>query len=321
VVANGINNDMATSPLYELSLFSGAGGGLLASKWLLGWRTVAYVEQEPYPVKVLKARIRDGYLDDAPIWDDVRTFRRDNPECGEFIERLAGLDNLVISGGFPCQPFSAAGKQLGEADERNMWPETARIIREIRPRFVFLENVAAIISSGYFGRILGDLAESGYDCRYDCLPASAVGANHQRDRVWIVGWNVADAARGGLGRQGEGHKNSRLGLAGSGEGQLGGEAGGDVADTKQQGLQGTARTWMEKTKEPAAPSWWQTQPSLGRVADGLADWLDLVEAPTTRQAQRMARALWEAELKALGNGQVPLAAAVAWRVLSARIAL
>lgn len=169
----------------ELSLFSGAGGGLLASI-LLGFRTVCYVEYDAYCQRVIQARIREGFLHDAPIWDDVRTFDG---------RPWAGLVD-VITAGFPCQPFSSAGHRRGADDPRNMWPSTARIIREVGPRLVFLENVPAllgpvrrngrIIRPSYFGDILSDLAESGYDVRWSCLSAAEVGAPHGRNRVWVL---------------------------------------------------------------------------------------------------------------------------------------
>src|SRR5579859_4158515 len=147
----------------ELALYAGGGGGLLASR-LLGWRTVCYVERDPYCVQVIKARIKDGWLDDAPIWDNARTFGG---------RRWRGLVD-VVSGGFPCQPFSGAGNRLADRDPRNLWPATLRIIRAVRPEWCFLENVSRLITYPYFGRILGDLAESGFDCAWECLPASAV---------------------------------------------------------------------------------------------------------------------------------------------------
>ena len=167
----------------ELALFAGGGGGLLASKWILGWRTICYVEKETYCVEIIKARIQDGLLDDAPIWDDARTFDG---------RPWVGLVD-VISAGFPCQPFSGAGLQLADRDERNGWPDTIRIIGEVEPEWVILENVTGLLSKshGYFGQILRDLAESGYDARWDCIPASAIGANHQRDRVWIVAHSIS----------------------------------------------------------------------------------------------------------------------------------
>ena len=163
----------------ELSLFSGAGGGLLGSK-LLGWRSVGYVEINEYCQKVLKARIDDGILDKAPIFTDVREFIKSG--CAR--EYRGFVD--VVTAGFPCQPFSVAGKQKGEDDERNMWPETLAVLRAVRPRFAFLENVPGLLAHEYIRRIFGDLAESGFNARWRVLSAAEVGAPHKRDRVWIV---------------------------------------------------------------------------------------------------------------------------------------
>lgn len=176
----------------ELALFAGAGGGLLATKHLLGFTTVCYVEIEPYCIEVIKARIRDGYLDNAPIWDDVRTFNG---------EPWRGCVD-IITAGFPCQPFSTAGKRNGANDGRNLWPDTVRVIREVRPGWVLLENVPGLLSSmddaatlphSYFGAILADLAQSGYNARWRVLSAAEVGAPHKRDRVFVVAH--ADVAR------------------------------------------------------------------------------------------------------------------------------
>ncbi len=178
----------------ELALFAGIGGGLLGTR-LLGWRTVCAVEIEPYAREVLLRRQRDGVLSMFPMWDDVRTFRMDNPECGEFVAALREVPNLVVTGGFPCQPFSTAGERCGEDDPRNLWPECIRIIREVGPRYCLLENVAALRSpnrketppeAAYFGRVVSDLADSGFRVRYDCISAADVGANHKRNRVWIL---------------------------------------------------------------------------------------------------------------------------------------
>lgn len=121
--------------LTHISLFSGGGGELIASQWLHGWRTVCYVEYHQPAAENIIRRIREGFLDDAPVWDDVRTFNG---------RAWRGVD--IVTGGFPCQPFSVAGKQLGIADPRNMWPDTIRCIREIRPRYVLLENVPGLKS-------------------------------------------------------------------------------------------------------------------------------------------------------------------------------
>jgi DNA (cytosine-5)-methyltransferase 1 len=165
--------------LRELSLFTGAGGGVLASK-LLGWEKVGYVEKEDYCRDVLRARIAGGILDDAPVLEDVRDI--DGNDWQGKVD--------IVSAGFPCQPFSLAGQRKGAADDRNMWPDTVRIIRQIRPRFAFLENVPGLLSGshGYFGTVLGDLAESGYDAVWDCIQASAVGAPHRRNRLWILAY-------------------------------------------------------------------------------------------------------------------------------------
>jgi len=184
---------MATHPggLRELSLFSGAGGGLLATQHLLGWRAVCYVERDPYCVDVLKQRMADGLLHDAPIWDDCRTF--DGKPWRGLVD--------VISAGFPCQPFSVAGASKADADDRNGWPWVARIVREVGPRYVFLENVPGLLaaSHGYFGTVLGDLAESGYDVRWACLSAAQCGAPHLRKRLWVRAClRVPDASGDGV---------------------------------------------------------------------------------------------------------------------------
>ena len=159
----------------ELALFAGAGGGILGGH-LLGWRTVCAVEIEPYPASVLLARQNDGILPPFPVWDNVCTF--DGRPWRGIVD--------VVSGGFPCQDISLAGKGAGITGERSgLWSEMARIIGEVRPRFVFVENSPALITRG-LGTVLGDLAALGYDCRWTVLGAADVGAPHQRDRLWIV---------------------------------------------------------------------------------------------------------------------------------------
>jgi len=175
----------------ELSLFSGAGGGLLGTHHLLGWETVGYVEIEDYCQRVIKQRIADGLLPEAPIFSDIRAFISEG-----YAASYTGMVD-VITGGFPCQPFSVAGKQAGENDPRNMWPQTIEAIRIVRPRYAFLENVPGLLTTRYFGRILGDLAESGFDARWKVISAAEVGAPHKRDRLWIL----ADSKCGGCGTE------------------------------------------------------------------------------------------------------------------------
>ncbi|EPT3124242.1 DNA cytosine methyltransferase [Pseudomonas aeruginosa] len=159
----------------ELALFSGAGGGILGGH-LLGWRTVCAVEFEPYAASVLAARQNDGILPPFPIWDDVRTF--DGRPWRGLVD--------VVSGGFPCQDISAAGNGAGIDGERSgLWREMARIVGEVRPRFVFVENSPLLVRRG-LAVVLGDLTELGYDARWCVMGAADVGAPHQRDRIWIV---------------------------------------------------------------------------------------------------------------------------------------
>jgi DNA (cytosine-5)-methyltransferase 1 len=149
---------------------------------LLGFTCIGYIEIEEYCQKVIRQRQEDGFLDRAPIFGDIRAFNDQG-----YAEQYKGMADL-ITGGFPCQPFSVAGKRQGEMDGRNMWPATIDTIRIIRPRYIFLENVPGLLVSGYFGTILGDLAESGYDARWKVLSAAEVGARHLRKRLWILAY-------------------------------------------------------------------------------------------------------------------------------------
>jgi len=159
----------------ELALFAGVGGGILAGH-LLGWRTVAAVEIEDYPRRVLLQRQADGLLPRFPIWDDVCTFDG-KPWRGKV---------QVISGGFPCQDISIAGNGDGLDGERSgMWREMARIIGEVRPQFAFVENSPMLVTRG-LERVLADLTAMGYDSRWGVVSAADIGANHQRRRIWIV---------------------------------------------------------------------------------------------------------------------------------------
>ncbi|MBO5781043.1 MAG: DNA cytosine methyltransferase [Opitutales bacterium] len=159
----------------ELHLFAGAGGGILGGQ-LLGHTCVCAVEIEPYCREVLLQRQRDGMLPKFPIWDDVKTF--DGRDWRGKID--------VICGGFPCQDISCAGKGAGLAGARSgLWSEFARIIGEVRPRYAFVENSPMLTRRG-LGRVLGDLAEMGYDAEWAVLSAADVGAPHLRKRIWIL---------------------------------------------------------------------------------------------------------------------------------------
>lgn len=233
----------------ELALFAGAGGGILGGK-LLGWRTVCAVEIDTYCRSVLLARQRDGILDPFPIWDDVRTF--DGRRWARHVD--------VVSGGFPCQDISAAGKGAGIDGERSgLWLEMARIIREVRPRFVFLENSPMLTSRG-LGRVLGDLAAMGFDARWGVLGAADFDAPHQRDRIWIVAY-----ADSGLLRA-----------------PRTGEAEGESADVHKHGIVEAGRMG----------SWWQIQPEPCSVVYGVAGVVDELRPLGNGQVPCVAASAW-----------------------------
>ena len=161
--------------LNELALFAGAGGGILGGH-LLGWRTVCAVEWEAYPASVLVQRQNDGQLPAFPVWDDVQTF--DGRAWRGRVD--------VVSGGFPCQDISCAGKGEGiEGERSSMWKHMARIIGEIRPRYAYVENSPMLVGRGLTA-VLSDLAEMGYDAKWGIMGAHHVAAPHKRDRIWIV---------------------------------------------------------------------------------------------------------------------------------------
>jgi DNA (cytosine-5)-methyltransferase 1 len=159
----------------HLDLFSGIGGFSIAAE-SIGFKTIGFSEIDPYASAILRK-----HWPEVTNYGDVRTITKD---------AIASVD--LITGGFPCQPFSVAGKKLGDSDARFLWPELVRILSEIRPTFALFENVSnllAIDGGRTFNRILSDISSLGYDCIWNLVPASAVGANHQRDRVWIVAYS------------------------------------------------------------------------------------------------------------------------------------
>ena len=158
-----------TRPTF-LSLFAGIGGLDLGLE-RAGWSCVGQVEIDPYCQRVLAE-----HWPSVPRWGDIKELHPDE---------LPRAD--LVCAGFPCQPVSVAGRGLAQADERWLWPHVARLVRHLGPRWVLLENVPGLLGRG-MGDVLGDLAACGYDSEWDCVPASAVGAPHQRDRVWIVAY-------------------------------------------------------------------------------------------------------------------------------------
>ena len=266
-----------------IDTFSGIGGFSYAAETLVtGFKTVAFVECEPFCQKVLKK-----HWPDVPIYEDIKSYRPE-PYSAE-----------VICGGFPCQSISNAGKREGitETSQSGLWYELYRVICLLQPRYVVLENVSAILSNG-LGIVLGNLAEAGYCCEYACIPASYVGACHQRDRWWLVAYSEGDFCNDGKFKNSkakrEKHRQSR---------------GSDriLANPMFKGLQGLrGESELQESSKEREISWrnggitleqnWKrylSKPVLCRGNDGLPSWVD--------RAKR---------LKALGNSIVPQVAAI-----------
>jgi len=169
---------MAICPNYRvLDLFSGYGGFALGLRLAgLDATTVCYVEWDKWCQQIIQRRQRDGLLDDAPIWDDIKSF--DGRPWRGCVD--------LISAGFPCQPHSNAGLRKGADDDRNLWPDTLRIIGEVGPSLVVLENVPGILTNGYGGTVVGQLSQLRYQCRFAVISAAEAGAPHLRKRWWLV---------------------------------------------------------------------------------------------------------------------------------------
>jgi DNA (cytosine-5)-methyltransferase 1 len=288
----------------ELALFAGAGGGILGGH-LLGWRTVCAVEWEEYPASVLCARQNDGFLPPFPIWDDVQTFDG---------KPWAGIVD-VVSGGFPCQDISVAGGGDGLDGERSgMWREMARIIGEVRPKYCFVENSPMLTSRG-LGTVLRDLAQLGFNAEWGVLGADEVGANHKRKRIWIVAHSNSNSNFWAESKS-NGIQNQTKGITGSQHSSTWQSSGTSSLlrkDTLQRheesNLAHSSCKDVERQCKPfrvqearnsiGSASWWEIEPNVDRVANGVAARVD--------------------RLKAIGNGQVPLCAATAWRLLNERI--
>jgi DNA (cytosine-5)-methyltransferase 1 len=293
--------------LQLLDTFSGIGGFSYAAERIVGgFETVAFVEREPYCQRIL-----GKHWPNVPIYGDITTF---NP-------RPHSAD--VICGGFPCQDISTAGKQAGikEGTRSGLFYELIRVIRLVQPRYVVLENVAAILTNG-LDTVLGELAKAGFDAEWACIPASAVGACHQRDRWWLVAYsNRWDGQSGQVARSAIHEQAARQGAdgdAGSAD-EVGGDAanaqsGGDIrqdqytgqpfqpqcmgepgmlniANTSSQRLERQEPAWRSSARQ-LCPDWggYISKPVLCRGDDGLSNRVD--------------------RLKALGNAVVPHVAAI-----------
>lgn len=265
--------------LTHLSCFSGIGGIDLAAEWA-GFQTVGQVEKEDYPFRILCK-----HWPDVPKWRDIKNV------SGNEIKSICG-NVTVLSGGFPCQPHSNAGKRKGASDERNLWPELRRVISELKPRWFLGENVPGLLSSdsgGFFAEVLRELAEMGYNVGWCSYEAARVGAPHRRERVFIVAYSN-DSGRL-HGQTQEFSTKTREYALSKPESSC-----EDVAESYevnvQRGFPGitNSQEWKEQNKGPFGSCGdgfrrWSTEPGLGRVASRLPGDVD--------------------RLKALGNAVVP----------------
>ena len=221
-----------------LALFAGVGGLDLGINLLIpSSRTVCFIERDAYAASVLRAKMEEGRLHKAPIWSDVTTF-----DGRPFVETVD-----YISAGFPCQPWSVAGHQNGTDDERWLWDDIKRIICEVRPRFIFLENVPGLIMGG-LDPILRDLAQIGFNAEWGMLKASSVGARHTRKRFFLFGY-VQHSSSFGRAQLIFSQKPSELGFISGGPDQ----------------------EWRRS-------KWWLSEPAVGRVVDGVANRMDRIRA-------------------------------------------
>ena len=274
-----------------LDLFAGIGGFSLGLERTDGFETVAFCEQDEKAQLVLKK-----HWPDVPMYGDIRTLT---------VERLQadGIVPTVITGGFPCQDISGAGKGVGIIGERSsLWSEMFRLIRDVRPAWAIIENVSALRSKG-LTLVLQNLCEIGYCAEWHCIPASAVGAPHQRDRIWIVAYPLQqhETKRGERPNvTGQGVEGGALSAGSQGDAQwerslrvAGNSSGDGVADTNsgesQDGGISVGVGRLVVTEEHIAfaqeTSQWKTQPSIPRVVDGFPGRVD--------------------RLKQLGNAVVP----------------
>ena len=265
----------------ELDLFSGVGGFALGLEWA-GMKTIAMCEIEEFCRKVLRK-----HWSDVPIAKDIRNLKYEKGILYEDEIPIYAGPIDIVAGGFPCQPFSVAGKRRGQEDDRDLWPEMFRVIQEVRPRWVIGENVAGFVNMG-LDRTLSDLEGMEYETQTFIIPACAIGAPHRRDRTWIIAHTTGNSRNNGLSIRPAAQKVSQERFDG---------ICSDVAHSNNPGLergQETRGNGSNRTKPANKYAWgrywggsqhWTVEPDVGRVAHGVPQRVD--------------------RLKGLGNAVVP----------------
>jgi DNA (cytosine-5)-methyltransferase 1 len=333
--------------LNGLALCAGVGGLERGIESVLPqYRTICYVEGETYPAAVLASKMEAGQIPKAPIWSNVRTFDG-KPWRGKV---------SFISGGFPCQPYSSAGKQRAEKDPRDLWPDFARIIGEVRPKIIFLENVPGVVKWA-LPTVLGNLSEMGYDAAWCVVAASQVGAPHKRSRWFLLAhsndsneyamrFNEPQSSPQEFEGNDMAHSNGErrneveFNLWGGKSNVERGSRSKEVCysngfrlkrSSNEEGCQGVFEKWEmegdksqnispiiaddngqrlktkrdiciaknEKKPRVGVSDWWEVEPGMGRMADGVAHWVH--------------------RMRACGNGVVPQQAAYAFTILMDRL--
>ena len=315
-VKRALLGDHEAAKLTHLSLFSGIGGLDLAAE-MAGFRTVGQCEWANYPTKVL-----EKHWPDVPRWRDIRTL------TGESFYEKTGLRTVdVISGGFPCQPFSVAGKRRGKEDDRYLWPEMLRVISELRPAWVVGENVAGIVNMA-LDQVYTDLENEGYSVQSLIIPACAVDAPHRRDRCAIVAWDANRRDRDAWAeREVEERENAEpAGICDDVSTEKAQpERRCDVlSDTDNRGrslwrdgelpaVEETATSWADhrgRAAEYVAGEWWPAEPDVGRVAHGVPSRVDrlkcLGNAVVPQQFYPVFRAIADIEGRLAWNTRAPI---------------
>jgi DNA (cytosine-5)-methyltransferase 1 len=237
--------------LNTLDLFAGIGGFSLGLERTGGFRTVAFCEIDKKAQKVL-----NKHWPDVPVFEDVSALTKEKLD-------EQGISVDVITGGFPCQDISTAGRGAGLSGSRSgLWFQFHRLIKEIQPRYALIENVSALRSRG-LEQVLWSLAEIGYDAEWHCIPASAIGAPHQRDRIWIIAY-MADTSSRRCGSQ----RERKMEQSRRTETE---RASFDLAyphSAHSEGRRLSSRAYAQHADAVSA-GWWETEPEVGRVANGL----------------------------------------------------